>query len=134
MTVPDHSHTSGRTAAWNPSHILMWRLLERWWWRGGRREGGDGGRVSHSPACMFDDRRLDPPRLDLCKVQRAEYWGVVVVLQAFSGFHVGIDDLSVLRLAVVQPTLRFWSMIPSKFPKVKVTLVCFGCRWMCPTG
>ena len=30
-------------------------------------------------------------------VQRAEYWGVILVLQAFSGRHVGIDNFDVLR-------------------------------------
>ena len=30
-------------------------------------------------------------------VQRAEYWGVILALQAYSGIHIGIDNLSVLR-------------------------------------
>ena len=30
-------------------------------------------------------------------VQRAEYWGVILALQAHSGFHIGIDNLNVLR-------------------------------------
>ena len=30
-------------------------------------------------------------------VQRAEYWGVIIALQAYSGIHIGIDNLNVLR-------------------------------------
>ena len=30
-------------------------------------------------------------------VQRAEYWGVILALQAYSGIHIGIDILNVLR-------------------------------------
>ena len=30
-------------------------------------------------------------------VQRAEYWGVVLALQGFSGIHVGIDNFNVVR-------------------------------------
>ena len=30
-------------------------------------------------------------------VQRAEYWGVILALQAYSGIHIGIDNLNVLR-------------------------------------
>ena len=30
-------------------------------------------------------------------VQRAEYWGVILALQAFSGIHIGIDNMNVLR-------------------------------------
>ena len=30
-------------------------------------------------------------------VQRAEYWGVILALQAYSGIHIGIDKLNVLR-------------------------------------
>ena len=30
-------------------------------------------------------------------VQRAEYWGVILALQAYSGIHSGIDNLNVLR-------------------------------------
>ena len=29
-------------------------------------------------------------------VQRAEYWGVILALQAYSGIHIGIDNLNVL--------------------------------------
>ena len=30
-------------------------------------------------------------------VQRAEYWGVILALQAYSGIHIGIDNMKVLR-------------------------------------
>ena len=30
-------------------------------------------------------------------VQRAEYWGVILALKAYSGIHIGIDNLNVLR-------------------------------------
>ena len=30
-------------------------------------------------------------------VQRAEYWGVILALQAYSGIHIGIDNMNVLR-------------------------------------
>ena len=30
-------------------------------------------------------------------VQRAECWGVILALQAYSGIHIGIDNLNVLR-------------------------------------
>ena len=30
-------------------------------------------------------------------VQRAEYWGVMPALQAFSGIHIGVDNLNVLE-------------------------------------
>ena len=30
-------------------------------------------------------------------VQRAEYWSVILALQAYSGIHIGIDKLNVLR-------------------------------------
>ena len=33
----------------------------------------------------------------LQSVQRAEYWGVILALQAYSGIHIGIDTLDVLR-------------------------------------
>ena len=30
-------------------------------------------------------------------VQRAEYWGVILALQGYSGIHIGIDNMNVLR-------------------------------------
>ena len=30
-------------------------------------------------------------------VQRAEYWGVILALQAYSGIHIGVDNMNVLR-------------------------------------
>ena len=30
-------------------------------------------------------------------VQRAEYWSVILALQAYSGIHIGIDNMNVLR-------------------------------------
>ena len=30
-------------------------------------------------------------------VHRAEHWDVILVLQAYSGIHIGIDNLNVLR-------------------------------------
>ena len=33
----------------------------------------------------------------LQSVQRAEYWGVILALQAYSGIHIGIDNLNALR-------------------------------------
>ena len=33
----------------------------------------------------------------LQRVQRAEHWGVMLALQAFSGIHLGIDNLNVLK-------------------------------------
>ena len=33
----------------------------------------------------------------LQSVRRAEYWGVFIALQTYSGIHIGIDHLNVLR-------------------------------------
>ena len=33
----------------------------------------------------------------LQSVQRVEYWSVILALQAYSGIHIGIDNLNVLR-------------------------------------
>ena len=67
----------------------------------------------HSPAIIFDSchwgyaQDLDDPHEGsshffvvlgpIQSVQRAEYWGVILALQAYSGIHIGIDNLIVLR-------------------------------------
>ena len=68
----------------------------------------------HSPAFVFDSHTwghaqdLDDPHEGsshifsgipgpIQSVQRAEYWGVILALQAYSGVHIGIDNLNVLR-------------------------------------
>ena len=68
----------------------------------------------HSPAIIFDSchwgqsHDLDAPHEGsshifsgipgpIQSVQRAEYWGVILALQAYSGIHIGIDNLNVLR-------------------------------------
>ena len=38
-------------------------------------------------------------------VQRVEFWGVMPALQAFSGVHIGFDNLNVLRSV---PELIAW--------------------------
>ena len=40
-------------------------------------------------------------------VQRAEYWGVILALQAYSGIHIGIDNLNVLRGVAALSLIRF---------------------------
>ena len=72
------------------------------------------GAFVHSPAITFDDRHwghaqdLDDPHEGsshifsgipgpIQSVQRAEYWGVILALQAYSGIHIGIDNMNVLR-------------------------------------
>ena len=72
------------------------------------------GAFVHSPAIIFDNHHwghaqdLDDPNEGnshifsgvlgpIQSVQRAEYWGVVLALQAYSGIHIGIDNLNVLR-------------------------------------
>ena len=72
------------------------------------------GAFVHSPAVIFDShywghaQDLDDPHEGsshmfsgvlgpIQSVQRAEYWGVILALQAYSGIHMGIDNLNVLR-------------------------------------
>ena len=72
------------------------------------------GAFIHSPAIVFDShywgraQYLDDPHEGsshifsgilgpIQSVQRAEYWGVILALQAYSGIHIGIDNLNVLR-------------------------------------
>ena len=72
------------------------------------------GAFIHSPAIVFDNhfwghaQDLDDPHegsshifsgipSPIQSVQRAEYWGVILALQAYSGIHIGIDNLNVLR-------------------------------------
>ena len=72
------------------------------------------GAFIHSPAIVFDSHHwchvqdLDDPHEGsshifsgipgpIQSVQRAEYWGVILALQAYSGIHIGIDNLNVLR-------------------------------------
>ena len=72
------------------------------------------GAFVHSPAIIFDSNHwcyaqdLDDSHEGsshifsgvlgpLQSVQRVEYWGVILALQAYSGIHVGIDNLNVLR-------------------------------------
>ena len=67
----------------------------------------------HSPAIIFDSHHwghaqdLDDPHEGsshifsgvlgpIQSVQRAEYWGVILALQAYSGIHIGIDNMNVL--------------------------------------
>ena len=77
-------------------------------------ETAGAGAFVHSPAIIFDGRHwghaqdLDDPQEGsthifsgvlgpIQSVQRAEYWGVVLALQAYSGIHIGIDNFNVLR-------------------------------------
>ena len=72
------------------------------------------GAFVHSPSIIFDNHHwghahdLDDPNEGsshifsgvlgpIQSVQRAEYWGVILALQAYSGIHIGIDNLNVLR-------------------------------------
>ena len=72
------------------------------------------GAFVHSPAIIFDSNHwghaqdLDDPHEGsshifsgvlgpIQSVQRAEFWGVILALQAYSGIHIGIDNLNVLR-------------------------------------
>ena len=72
------------------------------------------GAFVHSPAIIFDSHHwghaedLDEPHEGsshifsgipgpIQSVQRAEYWGVILALQAYSGIHIGIDNMNVLR-------------------------------------
>ena len=72
------------------------------------------GAFIHSPAIVFDSnywghaQDLDDPHEGsshifsgipgpIQSVQRAEYWGVILALQAYSGIHIGIDNMNVLR-------------------------------------
>ena len=72
------------------------------------------GAFVHSPAIIFDSchwghaHDLDASHDGsshifsgipgpIQSVQRAEYWGVILALQAYSGIHIGIDNLNVLR-------------------------------------
>ena len=72
------------------------------------------GAFIHSPAIVFDSHHwghaqdLDDPHEGsshifsgipgpIQSVQRAEYWGVILALQAYSGIHIGIDNMNVLR-------------------------------------
>ena len=72
------------------------------------------GAFVHSPAIIFDSNHwgyaqdLDDPHEGsshifsgvlgpIQSVQRAEYWVVILALQAYSGIHIGIDNLNVLR-------------------------------------
>ena len=72
------------------------------------------GAFVHSPAIIFDSNHwghaqdLDDPHEGsshifsgipgpIRSVQRAEYWGVILALQAYSGIHIGIDNMNVLR-------------------------------------
>ena len=72
------------------------------------------GAFVHSPAIIFDSNHWgcaqdpDDPQEGsshifsgvlgpIQSVQRAEYWGVILALQAYSGIHLGIDNLNVLH-------------------------------------
>ena len=76
-------------------------------------EVAGAGVFAHFPANVFDNNRWGHAQdLDvnfegsshifasvagpLQTVQRAEHWGVMLALQAFSGIHIGIDNLNVL--------------------------------------
>ena len=72
------------------------------------------GAFVHSPAIIFDSHHwchaqdLDDPHEGSSHIfsgipgpiqseQRAEYWRVILALQAYSGIHIGIDNMNVLR-------------------------------------
>ena len=77
-------------------------------------ETAGAGAFVHSPAIIFDSHHWGHAQ-DLAdshegsshvfsgvlgpiqSVQRAEYWGVFLALQAYSGIHIGIDNMNVLR-------------------------------------
>ena len=91
------------------------------WTDGGREpiphldvEIAGAGAFIHSFAIVFDShywghaQDLDGPHEGcshifsgvpgpIQSVQRAEYWGVILALQAYSGIHIGIDNMNVLR-------------------------------------
>ena len=101
------------------------------------------GAFIHSPAIIFDSHHwghaqdLDDPHEGsshifsgipgpIQSVQRAEYWGVILALQAYSGIHVGIDNLNVLRgvsaillLAIIHSMLCLRGFDTVKVSKVK---------------
>ena len=77
-------------------------------------ETAGAGAFIHYPAFVFDSHAwghaqdLDDPHEGsshifsgipgpIQSVQRAEYWGVILALQVYSGIHIGIDNLNVLR-------------------------------------
>ena len=77
-------------------------------------ETAGAGAFVHSPAIIFDSHHWghaqdlhDPHEGSshifsgvlgpIQSVQRAEYWGVILALQAYSGIHIGIDNMNVLR-------------------------------------
>ena len=77
-------------------------------------ENAGAGAFVHSPVIIIDSHHfghaqdLDGPHEGsshifsgvlgpIQSVQRAEYWGVILALQAYSGIHIGIDNLNVLR-------------------------------------
>ena len=77
-------------------------------------EVAGAGAFVHSPTIIFDSNHwgyaqdLDDPQEGsshifsvvlgpIQSVQRAEYWCVILALQAYSGIHIGIDNLYVLR-------------------------------------
>ena len=74
-------------------------------------ETAGAGAFVHSPAIIFDSHHwghaqdLDDPHEGsshifsgipgpIQSVQRAEYWGVILALQACSGIHIGIDYMN----------------------------------------
>ena len=77
-------------------------------------EVAGAGAFVHSPSFIFDSHHwghaqdLDDPHEGsshifsgvpgpIQSVQRAEYWCVILALQAYSGIHIGIDNMNVLR-------------------------------------
>ena len=96
-------------------------------------ETAGAGAFVHSPAIIFDGHHwghaqdLDDPHEGsshifsgilgpIQSVQRAEYWGVILALQAYSGIHIGIDNLNVLRNIA---TLVSHNIPRSSFPLMK---------------
>ncbi len=101
--------------------LMMSLSLPNIWTDGSRElfphldvEIAGAGAFVHSPALIFDSNHwghaqdLDDPHEGsshifsgvlgpIQSVQRAEYWCVILALQAYSGIHIGIDNLNVLR-------------------------------------
>ena len=90
------------------------------------------GAFIHSPAIVFDShywghaQDLNDPHVGSShifsgipgpnqSVQRAEYWCVILALQAYSGIHIGIDNMNVLRGVAALLSHRVSRSPPSSF-------------------
>ena len=94
------TQSSGLMAVWNSCHILMSKLQELGFslvllLLSSITMNGDMRRIQIGNLTVAHTFFASNPEL-LQTVQRAEYWEIALALQAFSGIHVGIDNLDVL--------------------------------------